>query len=490
MIGRGAVVRILLVLVAGMPALLAGSNVAGQERVEGQEREPLTLSEAVGRALDRNREIDEARWGLRQAEDQVSEAWGEVYPRIDLSTTYTRNLTPAVSFLPAIFFDPGADPDDLMRVQFGAENQWSGQVQFQQPLFEARAFIGVGAAGRYESLQEEVLRGRTHEVITGVRTRFYDLLLAQEHARLLEESLRRVQESLGETEALYRAGLTSEYEVLRLEVELANLRPDLRRAENTYAQARRELALELDMEEPESIRVAGSLAEMDLENPGSNGAENRAILEFSGVNGASEAELEQLIQDAYATSSRVRQVEANEELRHAEYRVEQSEYLPRISLFGNYEVLAQHDGSPEFFGSSAQRGYARNVGITVSVPLFTGRQRSARVSRTRAAVREARIETELARERAALDVRNLVEQVEESRIRAEGQSLAVRQARRGYDIASAEFREGTVSHLELTDAEVALRQSEFNYAEAVHDYLSSRARLDEAVGRVPMVDAF
>ncbi len=186
MIGRGAVVRILLVLVAGMPALLAGSNVAGQERVEGQEREPLTLSEAVGRALDRNREIDEARWGLRQAEDQVSEAWGEVYPRIDLSTTYTRNLTPAVSFLPAIFFDPGADPDDLMRVQFGAENQWSGQVQFQQPLFEARAFIGVGAAGRYESLQEEVLRGRTHEVITGVRTRFYDLLLAQEHARLLE----------------------------------------------------------------------------------------------------------------------------------------------------------------------------------------------------------------------------------------------------------------------------------------------------------------
>jgi outer membrane protein TolC len=45
-----------------------------------------------------------------------------------------------------------------------------------------------------------------------------------------------------------------------------------------------------------------------------------------------------------------------------------------------------------------------------------------------------------------------------------------------------------LSQLELTDAEVALRQSEFNYAQAVYDYLTARARLDEAVGQVPLVD--
>jgi outer membrane protein TolC len=39
--------------------------------------------------------------------------------------------------------------------------------------------------------------------------------------------------------------------------------------------------------------------------------------------------------------------------------------------------------------------------------------------------------------------------------------------------------------MELTDAEVALRQSEFNYAEAVYDYLSARAELDRAVGEIP-----
>jgi outer membrane protein TolC len=40
----------------------------------------------------------------------------------------------------------------------------------------------------------------------------------------------------------------------------------------------------------------------------------------------------------------------------------------------------------------------------------------------------------------------------------------------------------------MIDAEVALRQSEFNYAQAVYDYLVARARLDQATGDVPMAD--
>jgi outer membrane protein TolC len=64
----------------------------------------------------------------------------------------------------------------------------------------------------------------------------------------------------------------------------------------------------------------------------------------------------------------------------------------------------------------------------------------------------------------------------------------VSQAERGFQIASAQYREGLGSQLELTDAEVALRQSEFNYAEAVYDYLVARAQLDEATGQVPFVD--
>ena len=61
-------------------------------------------------------------------------------------------------------------------------------------------------------------------------------------------------------------------------------------------------------------------------------------------------------------------------------------------------------------------------------------------------------------------------------------------SQRGFEIASAQYSEGLSSQLELTDAEVALRQSEFNYAQAVYDFLVARAQFDEATGQVPLVD--
>jgi outer membrane protein TolC len=187
--------------------------------------------------------------------------------------------------------------------------------------------------------------------------------------------------------------------------------------------------------------------------------------------------------------SDLRQLELTESLRKTEMRLEQVEYLPRITFFGTYLISAQDNGSPNFFGrGDGQRAYARNIGIRVSVPIFQGFQRDARVDQKRAALRQAETQTRLATDQARNQVQNLVEESEEALLRARGQRLAKGQAQRGFEIASAQYREGLGSQLELTDAEVALRQSEFNYAQAVYDYLVARARLDEATGQVPLVD--
>lgn len=456
--------------------------------LEGVERRPLSLGEAVEVALDQNREIREARLALDEAGGQVKEAWGSIYPRLEFSGSLTRNISPPVSFLPEIFFDPDGSPDALIPVAFGLDNQWSSTVSLEQPIFEARAFVGVGAAGRFEALQDEQLRGRIHEVVTRVRGTYYELLLAEEQAQLIQRSLERVVETLDETRALNRAGLASDYDVLRLEVELANLGPQLRRAANAALRVERELVTELDLPEGTRLEVRGALAQMDLDDPGQNTPANREILEFTGVGEVEPRDpeaLEALLARARIASSTLQQAGLNEDLRQAELRAEQAEFLPRVSLFGNYQVQAQQDGSLDFFGASNQRGYGRFVGIQVSIPIFTGFQRGARVDQRRAALRTARLQVEMASDRTRDQLKNLLEEVEEARLRARAQRLAVRQATRGFEIASAEYREGIASQLALTDAEVALRESEFNYAEAVFDYLDARARLDELVGDVP-----
>ena len=449
---------------------------------------PALLSTIARAALEGNRDIIDAEYELALARGQVSEAWSDVYPSVDLSSTYTRNVAPQVSFLPARIFDPTASQGDFIPVQFGADNIWNLSVSLEQTLVDPQVFVGVGASARFRGLQREALRGRTQQAVTRVRISFYDLLLAQEEVRLTSNSLERVRRSLAETKAMQEAGVAEAYDVLRLEVELANLEPNLRRAENRRRAAQRAIAAELNVDPGSAIEVAGELALINLDAFDANSPANQDILAFTGAAMEDDFDVTGFVRRGKSERSDLRQLELSESLRKTELRIEQFGYLPSISAFGSYGLAAQQNGPPDFFGTSAQRGTSKQVGFRVSMPIFSGFRENARIAQRQAALRQAETRTRVAVDQAEIQMRNLVDEVREARSRTRGQRLAVSQAQRGYEIASAQYREGLGSQLELTDAEVALRQSEFNYAQAVYDYLATRARLDEAAGMVPLVD--
>src|SRR5690606_16126536 len=354
--------------------------------------------------------------------------------------------------------------------------------RLDQTVFQASVFLGLGAAERYQELQEEVVRGREQEIVTRTKQSYFDVLLAEEASRLNEESVRRVRQALEETEAMHRAGLVGDYDVLRLEVELANLESALRRSVNDAEAARRSLAVELGMEEGEELNVAGSLGTVDLD------AASDPFLASFGVAIDAGTTVTQLIDQARSSRSDVRQVQLTEELRRTELRMEQSEYLPRISFFATYGFNAQADGGINPFGWSAGNSVTSpQAGIQVTIPIFEGFRRPARIDQLRSTVRQTQSQGSLLAAQTDNQIRTLFDRVDEARTRAMDQRTAVERATRGYEIASAQFREGLGTRLELTDAEVALRQTEFNLAQAVHDYLTARAQLDQAVGAVPEV---
>jgi outer membrane protein len=464
--------------------LVALLLVGGAAPLMAQEA-ALSLDDAVRVALERNQELEAARLEVGKSRAQVREAWSSVFPRVDLTTQYTRNVDAQLSFLPARIFDPNAPEDELVGMRFGTDNVWSNQVRVEQPIFQANAFIGVGAAGRYRALQEEVFRGAEQQVATRVRLAYFDALLADEALRLTEASLARVRESFEEARVLYRAGMVSEYDALRLEVELRNLEPRVRQARSQAVAARRTLAAEMGVEDGAALRLAGSLATLTLGGGEVTAAEttadNRALVAYAArrvpVDGGDRPDG---VAVALQGRSDLRQLQMTRELRTAELRAEQAEYLPRVALWGTHTLTALQDGSPAWFGgiSASQR----QVGIQVTMPIFSGMQRPARVQQRRAAVEQVAAQQRLARVRAENEVLTLVDALDEARERVETQRLAVELARRGWQIARLENREGIGSQLQVTDAENALRESEFNYAQAVYDYLVARARLDAAVG--------
>jgi len=448
------------------------------------QRRPLTLDDAVVMALEGNRDLLDSQLQLEGARQQAKQAWSSIFPKLDLSASYTRNLAVPGSFLPRIFFDPEAGPDELMAVRFGSDNAWAMQLRAEQTLFHASVFLGLGAAERFERLQQERVRGRSVEVATAVKLSYFDVLLAEESLRLSENAVRRVSRTLDETRKLQQAGLGTAYDVLRLEVELANVEPNLRRARNAAAAAERTLAVQIGMTTLDSVSVAGSLHAL------------AGVLPAQLLAGPALAPppswlptVEEALELARTHRSELRQMELLSLLRRTEMRAEQSDYLPRISLFGTYLLNAQQSGSPAFFGrTEAERAYGRQVGVQVTMPLFAGLRRPARIGELRAAYRQTEVQYDHLLDQVENQVRTLHDQVEEAVAREQARRFALQQAQRGFEIASVQYREGISSALEVTDAELALRQSEFNHAEAVYDALVARARFEAAVGVVPQVE--
>lgn len=458
---------------------------AGMARAQ-ETAQAVSLSRAINIALTNSPALDAAEFGLRAAGQQVREAWGTLLPDVTASATYQRNLKLQQIFLPARFLDPSAPEGAVTPITVGSDNNWGAALTASQKLFEVSAFIGVGAAGRFKGLQEEIVRGTAQQVVANVRLAYFDALLADEQLRLTEQSIARITRTLEETRARHAAGLASEYDVLRFEVQLANLAANVEAERNQVAAARRRLLLEMGLDLATPIVLEGRLNEVNLVDMAANAGPQLEILTLAGAADAAERPDDELIEVAHRRRSDLRQLRSTVSLEEARLGVERAEFFPKLSLFSNYNVAAQEDGSPNFFGEGpTSRVTTAAAGLRVDVPVFRGFSRMARVAQAEATVRQQEARLARAELLARQEVTTLAASVREARRRAEARRRTVEQARRGFEIATAEYREGVGSQLQVADAEVALAEAEVGYARAVYDYLAARAQLDLALGLTP-----
>ncbi|MBT4610063.1 MAG: TolC family protein, partial [Gemmatimonadetes bacterium] len=192
MMGSPFIARVTLCLMSALPSLAQ----MDQAQVDPAQELIIDVNDAVALALQNNRDLRDAELAMEEADEQVSEVWGRVLPQVEFNASYVRNISPAVSFVPARVFDPTAAEDEFVSLQFGADNSWQSSVSVEQALFDPALLVGLGAAQRFQLLQRELVRGRAQEVAVRVRLICYDLLLRAEEVRLTQRSIERVQQAL------------------------------------------------------------------------------------------------------------------------------------------------------------------------------------------------------------------------------------------------------------------------------------------------------
>lgn len=466
------------VLLLAVPASVYSQNVD----VDLSQGSTLSIEQAIEIAIANNNDIKRAWFSVEDADEQVRIAWSEVLPEVTTSATYTRNIQLPVTFFPAEFF--GGQQGDLVPVTFGTDNDWTGGVSVSQNLFRGEAIIGISSSTLFKAAQQENLRATTQQVVTETRKAYHSVLIAEEQLRLQQASINRLEENLEDNRGRLRAGLVEEYDVLRLEVQLANQRPELRESELAIDQAYRNLKIVTGIPLELNITISGELGSFDIHSEQATDSSNESLKKIDRMNQLSLSKERDIIDLMSELRGDLRILQKQDELKDREITAIKSRFLPTISTTYNLRWTAAQEDPIEPFKNAVR---FQTIGLNVSLPIFQGFKRSADVNRAKIEKKDINQQQMFTKQVALNEYETSVENLNRLFDTADARKQAIGQANRGYEIALKRFENGMGSQLEVTEAELQVREAELNYARLVFDYLNAKADYDQIIGLVPMV---
>jgi len=490
----------------------------------------LTLSAAVGMALENNHDLRLARLDVEEADAQVQEAWGNLYPSLDLTGSYTRNVVTANPFAgsdAANLFGGGGETewlafnerrrldgqppvpfDQFTRRQqdsiraagislgggggnpFGVDNQFNGGLQLTQTLYSKQAFASVRGSAQAKAVQRFARDRAVQTTTNAVVTAFYEALLARERARVRRQRVDRAEETLQEVSMQVQRGVTPKAQRLGAQVELSNARTQMIEARNAAELARDNLKQTLGLSAGRPLDLEGS-----LEDEEQDGLEQISLESLS---------MPRAVDQAIENRPDLQRARLNVELRDIQKEAQRSEFFPRVEAVANFnyngrvpddrsrvQTTNPQNPTDPFFFREVERDFfsddfwnpSFSVGLQLTWNIFNGFQSTSRLEQAEVQRQRAQTQLEQLRQAVTVEVRRAVRDLENARERIDAQETTVRQAELNYDHVSKRVAEGASSPIELREASDQLDQSRINYLQAVYDYVVARSNLETALGQ-------
>ena len=302
---------------------------------------------------------------------------------------------------------------------------------------------------------------------------------------MADAQIRRLETNLKENKARAEAGIVDDYSVLQIQVQLSNQKPQQIEARYAVDEAYRSLKVAIGVPISFNFSVKGNLNEFDILTEDVNDPLNGNIKKIDKMTPFSFGTIN--IDSAALADSRgdVRITEAQLQLKEKEIIAVKSRFLPTLTASYNLQWTAAEPDEPTFFENSARY---QTFGLNLSLPLFSGFSRMAELDRAKIQYKDIDEQKRMAILMAQNEVASAEEELNKIFETASARKQALAQANTGYDRAKKRLESGLGSQLELTEAEIQVREAEVNYAIMVFNYLTAKANYDLATGMVPFVD--
>lgn len=432
----------ILLVIAALPLIIYSQQ---------KEKIILDLNRAIEFALEKNAEIKIAQLEVEKSKEKLKEALSGLYPKLDLSAQYQRFIKKPVIFLPpGTPFSPGNKPGIL---EIGSNNSYNGTASLSLPLFAWSLYESIGLASNSLDLSNESYRNTKNQIIGNVKKSFLSVLLSREMKNLMELSLKNAEENFENVKRLNKAGTLSDYDVLRAEVQVENLKPVVLQMENNYKLSLEALKVAIGFDAKEEIEVVG---ELEFEEPYKIPTE------------------EEVIDELLKTNPQLSILENQVKLYEKMVSLEKSSYLPTLAGFGSYQYQTQAN---DFNFSEYRWVKTFVVGLQIQLPVFNGFKTQARVSQAEISLSQAKEQKKNLTETIKTQALSILYRIQQALKRIEGQNKTVKQAEEGYNIAKRRLENGLATQLEVNDAELALRQARINRLQAIYDLKVAEAEL-------------
>lgn len=424
----------------------------------------ISLSSVAKAAVQSNLPILLGKLGVNAAATHIREARSILFPK----------LTGDISYVQANADHP------FVEIGLNAEKRTQLAIRLEQVLFSERSLANLAIQKHLLIAEKAQQQALELDIVQGASTTFLNILIAQTQHEILLNNLKLTQAHLVLAKNREAAGAVNIADVYRWQSEQARARQQVLLAASFVEQAQD--ALNLILHRPISSRF--SLQSASLDDP-SLFILHKSVLglisnerDFEKM---SQFFVEEGLRAAPELTGLVSQINAQSRQLQSEQR---GAWLPDIGLFGEIAEVVDETLAQSRFGLNISLEDERTwqAGIRLSLPLFEGGARHARVERSKLNLQQMSTRQTFARENIEQGIRQQMHAIHASYPAIKLSKQAAESARQSYEIVKDNYSNGTLSVTAMLDAQTASIAAEQAAAKAVYTFLIDLMKLQRSVG--------
>ncbi len=418
----------------------------------------LTLDDALARAAATSHRLGELRAREAAAASVLDQRKTADLPTIELQAGYQRtNHVDEFGF---------PQTDGTFQILYpDVPNNWRSRVDLQWPIYTGgrdRALERAADAERQATGQD--LQNARADLRLETTRAFWALVTAIESARVVRESVARIESQLEDVKARFEAGFLPPNDVLTLETRVSLQHSLLIDAENQRESARAELARLIGAPLDSAFEPDAALESVQQTAPAPSQTPSSITL-AAGAR-TERADRQALVFRADAADARIDSAKAGK--------------LPTLAVIAGYDYARPN---ARIFPREDEWKPSWDIGVNMSWSLWNG-------GRTAAEIAEARSQATAARERLAeldtvigLEVRQRQLALDSARAQVIPAADAVRSAAEARRVVQERFGAGVATSTDLLDAQQDQLQAELERTRALANVRLAEARLARALGK-------